>query len=80
MSERRARRRPGPGVDPATGLPKYCGTFRCACGKVSFLTRKAARAALKRTFPGESMQVYRCNRGGVEVWHYGHPWGHERTA
>ena len=73
-------RRPARGIDPATGLVKRIGNFRCACGKVAYLTRKTARRALKRTFPGENMQVYRCDRAPVDSWHFGHPHGYERTT
>ena len=41
------------------------------CGKLRYFTRKAAKAARKRTNQGESMSVYRCG----EFWHIGHtPW------
>jgi hypothetical protein len=38
------------------------------CGKLSFLSRKAARANMRKVHPGESMQVYTC---GI-YFHYGH--------
>ena len=74
-----SKRRPPKDVDPETGLRKRM-TGPCVCGKSAFLTRKLARAALKRMFPGESMQVYRCERAVLKAWHFGHPHGHERTA
>lgn len=73
-------RRPPKGVDPATGLPTWRANFYCTCGKAAYLTRKIARQAYKRNFPGDSMQVYRCTQGPFESWHFGHPHGHERTA
>jgi hypothetical protein len=73
-------RRPPKGVDPVTGLPTRRAVFRCLCGKAAFLTRKQARVAYKRNFPGEYMQVYRCDRAPIQTWHFGHPRGHERTA
>ena len=70
---------PDKGVDPTTGLPRRVSTFRCVCGKAAFTSRRAARSNMRRTFPSQRMQVYRCERGtGLDVWHYGHPWGHER--
>lgn len=73
-----AHRRPKAHIDPVSGLIRWAGNFRCACGKSAFLSRKAARGSMRRTFPGESMQVYRCDRGPFEVWHFGHARGHER--
>lgn len=44
----------------------------CSCGKQSFVTRKAARAYMKKWNPPkgpyEYMSTYRCG----EYWHYGH--------
>lgn len=74
---------PRKGVDPATGLRKdgrRGAPFRCVCGKSAFVTRRHARHSMKATFPGESMQVYRCTRSPINAWHFGHSWGHERTA
>ena len=80
MKRRGRHFRPRGGVDHATGLPKRVAVFRCVCGKSAFTSRKAARAALRCTFPGESMQVYICPRrpDGLEIWHFGHPFGYER--
>ena len=74
------KRRPPKEVDPATGLRTFRSNYYCPCGKAAYLTRKLARRVLKKTFPGESMQVYRCERGPIPSWHYGHPYGWERTA
>jgi hypothetical protein len=41
------------------------------CGKQSYVTRKDARKAAKRAFPGEHMQAYECRYGGG-LWHVGH--------
>ena len=74
------KRRPPKEVDPATGLRTNRSNFACPCGKAAFLTRKLARRVYKRCYPGESMQVYRCERAPIETWHFGHPYGYERTA
>ena len=37
-------------------------------GKLRFLSRKAARAWMRKTHPGESMTVYECET----YFHYGH--------
>ena len=45
---------------------------RCGgCGKMSYSSRKAARAAAKRAFPGDKFNAYEClsNPG---VFHFGH--------
>lgn len=45
---------------------------RCAaCGKFSWLTRKAARRAVKLGHAGESMTIYRCPVD-PDVFHVGH--------
>ena len=38
------------------------------CGKLRYLSRKAARLAARRGHPGESMSTYRCG----DYWHIGH--------
>lgn len=38
------------------------------CGKREWPTRKDAKAAARRFFPGERLSVYRCG----DVWHLGH--------
>jgi len=38
------------------------------CGKTSFRSRKAARAAARSFHPGEHKRIYRCVD---ERWHYG---------
>ncbi len=45
---------------------------RCApCGKLSWLTRKAARHAVKVGHAGEAMTIYRCPVD-PDVFHIGH--------
>lgn len=76
-------KRPRKEIDPVTGFgarPGYGGSFRCACGKSGFVSRKVARAFLKARFPGERMQTYRCRQSTITAWHFGHPWGHERRT
>lgn len=43
------------------------------CGKRGWLTRREAKAALKRIYPGQfqEMQVYKCSEGG-NSFHHGH--------
>lgn len=42
---------------------------KCAtCGKLSFLTRKAAKRWARRHRPGEHFNEYKCG----DYWHYGH--------
>lgn len=38
------------------------------CGKLRFLSRKAARANARKAHPDQKMQVYECG----EYYHYGH--------
>lgn len=39
-----------------------------SCGKQSYRTRKEAKRAFARIFPGEKLSAYQCGT----VWHYGH--------
>ncbi|WP_280389823.1 hypothetical protein [Nocardia wallacei] len=41
------------------------------CGKNSYVSRKVARAIVRRRFPGERLQAYRCPHL-PGVWHGGH--------
>jgi hypothetical protein len=41
---------------------------RCMCGKAQYATRKTARIAARKAFPGEHLSPYRCGNG----WHIGH--------
>lgn len=47
---------------------------RCPCGKVRFLTKAAAKKALRRmTGRDGRMHAYRCTREGfADFWHLGH--------
>lgn len=55
-----------------TGRGKADSVGTCECGKQSFVSRKAARAYMKKWNPAsgtyEYMSVYRCG----SYWHYGH--------
>ena len=74
------KRRPPKEVDPVTGLRMFRSNYQCPCGKAAFLTRKLARGAARDVHPGQHLQVYRCNQSHDEAWHFGHPYGYERTA
>lgn len=54
--------------------PQHARWATCSfCGKRGWLTRRAAKTALKRYYPHQfqEMQVYRCPDGG-EGFHHGH--------
>lgn len=60
MSRRGTRRAP-------EGRQGYCYN----CGKMSFDSRKTARANARRNFPHEQLNAFRCYVDD-DVWHYGH--------
>lgn len=44
--------------------------YTCStCGKHGYDSRKVARAAARRLFPGEPLSTYQCEHG---MWHFGH--------
>lgn len=48
---------------------RYEGT--CPCGKRSYGSRKQAKAAGKKIYPGDHLSAYRC-RTNPNEWHFGH--------
>lgn len=55
---------------PADDPTRYSGgTGECPrCTKAAYATRKQAKTAAKRLFPGERLSVYRCG----DYYHFGH--------
>lgn len=54
---------------------RHAGHYCTTCGKVCYLSRKAAKKVLKKKFHGEKMIAYQCG----EYWHLGHePYGIHR--
>lgn len=57
---------------PSKYTRKTYGIGRCQpCGKVIYLSRRAARAFAKKWHQGEHMSAYRCPGNG-QHWHIGH--------
>lgn len=63
MSTPRRQKRNTDGVIP----PGRCH----ACGKVSYSSRKQAKATARRAHPAEKMDTYECS-DNPGAWHYGH--------
>lgn len=61
----------GAAGDPASYARIAC-LGRCEpCGKVTYLSRKAAKTAAKRANPADPGTAYRCPANG-QHWHVGH--------
>lgn len=53
------------------GRPEAAGTCM-GCGKMVYLTRKAAKAAARVLYPGDHLSEYACVTEGGRGWHIGH--------